>query len=698
MESEYKSEIMSKDEPLNSNEGGDVIPQNGDGMNSEVEPDRFTKTDDGYTVKNPDGSTQYLKMAYDTETDVSAVGGFADHLNSKTGELETLGGEGCECISSVSEKKLKEKWLNKKYQPKDPIIQGLGDKAPTLNDLVDVGVGEEPDWIVGTPDRPSVQHTVVPHSLFIDGMAHQEDIRQGNLGDCYFLAALFQVIHYDPMFFPKIMHVHGDEVYTELCHQEGDPKTGYHWVRKPIAVKWGVNKRGKAGSSLSTYGAHYRVKYDPEKDVRWEAAFNGTTLKFSKTMYYQAAMWVQCLERAYADFTRIYGPKGDGQTRYKERYMNIHGGTPTQDYRILFGEDVVDPSMLKEKYIGAESDEKSLMDVSSGMLGSLVSLSQTQDGSQPEQTYLTVHAFNHKMIPRIEFYANRIMATVNSRMSEATGVDKQSLADAAQKLQVILDKLAEYAKTKCADGTTEGEKTSEQVAICREMSDAELSLVKNTTFTDLNLTDFISLQASMGTLIDSKGSNVYILTSHEYNIREVHFVDKKGEPVDPNDFYAYYVDGVLTPDYDPNAVEPEPEQEEPEQEEPEEKLTFWQKLFGKRKDKEKKEEEKPKEPVHVPVVEFKMDFDQFKEFIDIDKSYAVIQNPHAKTKAVYKNQTEAKTAVGTWTTSLRELFSGVSTYTAVTIRTGDTSNTGKGDVKAVEGIGGAKEVKKEGSV
>ena len=87
-----------------------------------------------------------------------------------------------------------------------------------------------------------------------------------------------------------------------------------------------------------------------------------------------------------------------------------------------------------------------------------------------------------------------------------------------------------------------------------------------------------------------------------------------------------------------------------------------------------------------------MQYDQFKDLIDLDKSYAVIQNPHAKSKAVYPGQKEALPAVGTWTTSLRELFSAVTAYVAVTIRTGDTSNTGKGDVTAVEGIGGAKKV------
>ena len=94
------------------------------------------------------------------------------------------------------------------------------------------------------------------------------------------------------------------------------------------------------------------------------------------------------------------------------------------------------------------------------------------------------------------------------------------------------------------------------------------------------------------------------------------------------------------------------------------------------------------------MVELKLDYQKLKDLIDIDKSYAVIQNPHAQSKAIYPGQTEAQSSVGTWTTSLRELFAGTTGYTAVIIKNGNHDNTGTEDIKAVDGIGGAQKVEK----
>ena len=701
MDSEIKSELLNQDEPKSETDEGKEPVVDGDAM-ATVEPDRIENTED-------------LNKAYSVNTDVSASYSYAHRFNVETGQNENLRDDYGSYIDSNSggtkeEKAERTKWLNKKYEPKEGVVAGKDEPAPAIEDLVILGQGTVAKSVSGTPENPNVFKKVLPNSLFIDGKADENDIRQGNVGDCYFLASLFQYIHYDPYFFPKIMTNHGDEVYVELCHMESDGEKGEHWVRKPIAVKWGENLQGtKGGKSFTHVGANYRIKYEPENEVKWQASFLGSTLKITKNQYYQAAMWVHILERAYADYTKIYGHNGIGnhQKHYGEsvsckdndRYNNIEGGQGHDSLRLLYGDDVADPSQLRQNTFNGETDANTsnLLDSTNGMLDNLVTLSQLQSGAKADQIHVTTFCYPDRLWPRVICYAQRLKDSVDAHMNKFPGAEgSDELGSAVSALDAMITDVKAFRALDKND--PESKAMSKQAELT--ISDSMTRLAANKSFQALDLKDYISLCACTGSLIAKPGSQIYLVQCHEYNIREVHFIDKEGNEIDADTLYAYYVDGQLDENYKPegkgdDAIEPadsEPKKEEGE--EKEEKKNFWQKLFGKKDKKDKNDNNNattpnPPKPVIEHHVEYKINMAKMKELIDVDKSYAVIQNPHATNKAVYAGQTEAQRNVGAWTTSLRELFAGVTAYGAVIIKNGDHSATGQGDLKPTNGIGGA---------
>ena len=612
-------------------------------------------------------------MSYwtDTNPDVYVAG---VRIDTETGEQLSLKKGWASLINEKSPLSQRIKWLEQEYTPTGGVTKDDESETPKLEELVTVGSGQMPKSVLGTPESPNDNICALKNNLFIDDTPSQEDVLQGNLGDCYFLAAILQVLHYDPNFIKSMMYMVGDDVYTELYHREGTRETGYHWVRKPIAVKWGANYRSGTDGDKVTYnnsrvGARYRLKKEPEKGIYWNAEFEGDTLKFNRTQYYQAAMWVHCLERAFADYAHIYGQYGTGNTRPKNytRYDKIEGGLSGYSLTMIYGDDVhaqdrtdltCDKIVSYDKVEG-EDHGVDILDGGEVMLESLATLSQTQDGSKSTDMHMSMWAYDSYTIPRIIHYIKSVKDELSEYIQTETDESKlQSYNQAIQTLDLMAQNMEDYKKApKVMNAKREGSKTKEQKDIAARLDENQKSLMDNTDFKSLGIKDYISLRSTLATLVSLGGSDIYIYTTHAYNIREVHFVDKNGDPIQIEDLYAYFINGEIAPDY-------EPEQE------PAEKPTFWkrlwQRLFGKKKPEQN--------------IEFKLDLAKLKDIVDIDATTVVIQNPHGQTKAVYPGQKEDRKASGTWETSLRELLANTSQFMAVMVD--NHRHDGSADVKS----------------
>ena len=666
MEANFKSllsRLLGKENSQSDKEANGPS-SDGDGMDV-IEPDR---------VGTSDSSTSY---SVDSDLTASTQDAYAaHHYNPKTGEMEYLWDEKGKVIDSAglfSSSADKKEWLGKQYTPTNGVIKDAGEKV-SAEELVTVGSGQVANRVEGTLDKPNTINKVVPNSLFIDGKSYQEDIRQGNLGDCYFLAAILQVVHYDQNYIPNMMHMVGDEVYTELYHREGNKKSNYHWVRKPIAIKWGLNQmtgKDSAGNTITQrIGANYRLKYEPEKEVKWSANFDADTLKINRTTFYQAAMWVNCLERAFADYSNLYGQYGVGKSRYytsSDRYNTINGGFPGYCLNMIYGDDAQASAQGDSSYgtpisrqeISAESDKTSMLDGAENLLGNLATLSQTQDGSKTSDMHISIWSYDDTIIPRINYYAKSVKAELDEYINTETDSEKvESYKRASAELDSVLVNASAYAKAASVAGR-EGSKSEDQRIAADALHDNQTVLASNSDFIALGIEDYLSLRSTIATIVSKSEKDFYIYTCHAYNIREIHFVDKEGNPINVDDLYAYYVNGKLDPDYDPNQQEAD---------------------TGSSKKKSKKK----------TTVEYKLNIAALKDLIDLDKTTVIIQNPHAQTKAVYPGQEYSRAAEGTWASSLRELLANTDSFTAVTVN--NHRHDDVAEVDAVDAAEGEKEV------
>ena len=643
MEPEVKSQILSEE----TEQGQPAVDQETETSNDAMQVIERDGVVDRVIGHSAD------EINYTTDTSGSAE---LSSYKVKSGKYEGIMDEYGELITDYSTTDVKRQWLGKKYTPKAPLVRDISAPSPTLNQLVTVGKGTVANNVHGTPREPNLVNKYVPKALFIDGKTHQEDVHQGNVGDCYFLSAILQVIHYDPKYITKMMHVVGDEVYTDFYHREGDEESGYHWVRKPIAIKWGVSKQDETDDEgniyTTTVGSSVRIKNSPEKQVKWAASFEGDALKIDKETYYQAALWVNCIERAFADFSKIYGQYGQGDegSEFFDRYdNNINGGWDGFCLRMFYGNDVEDQEAeensdydeslkLNESTLIGDSENTNMLDGAEKLLGYMTKLSLSNSNQSADQVHIGVSSFeDYGVYDRIVFYADRLIAELKSRLKNNPEPDqKEGYEVAIGTFEDIKEEVEAYKQAEPAEGDREGDKSEEQIAISYALHENELMLENNTYFQALKLPDYISIRSVLATLIGDKGNDIYMYTHHAYNVREINFVGKDGNPINVAQLYT--------------------------------------------NDSETGEQT--------------LDFAKLKEILDLDKTTVVIQNPHGETKAVYAGQVESQEAVGTWKTTLRELLASVTDFTAVIVKNQDKSRMGKADVKAVDTGAGMKPTNK----
>ncbi|MBR4985749.1 MAG: hypothetical protein IKY83_08415, partial [Proteobacteria bacterium] len=232
-------------------------------------------------LTRPDSETiNGTEYKYETAR-ATATSNYADHYNAETGENEALHDE-TKVKTAMTGKYKKGHYVAK------PAIEKTPGSKPKLKDLVEENdSAPEVTKMQGTIEDPNLVNSIIKNNIFIDGDVHIEDIRQGNIGDCYFLASLLQVIQHEPSRLLDIMKVSGSTVTTTLFHKEGDK-----WVQQDINVQIGLHKQNGGIKS-----SHWRIAYDP-KTAKWSSSVDGMTLKITREDMYEAALWVQCMEQA----------------------------------------------------------------------------------------------------------------------------------------------------------------------------------------------------------------------------------------------------------------------------------------------------------------------------------------------------------------------------------------------------------------
>ncbi len=165
---------------------------------------------------------------------------------------------------------------------KERLDKFIAEEMPNLltdgdNVVVDgEGLRDLPDPEVMNDDKESVKYQWVRGRLFVDG-ASKDDVVQGQIGDCYFAAAVASVAAQRPELIEDAITDNGDGTYTVRFYEprySGEPRQVEVTVDGQLPTRWG--------------GIHYGKGSD------------------------RSELWVGILEKAYAQYKGGYEAIGNG--------------------------------------------------------------------------------------------------------------------------------------------------------------------------------------------------------------------------------------------------------------------------------------------------------------------------------------------------------------------------------------------------
>ena len=425
------------------------------------------------------------------------------------------------------------KYKKGKYVTKEPVEKPAGAK-PDFAEIAELSeAGTDVDRVKGTLNAPEVSQDLVPNSLFIGNKTYQEDVRQKNIGDCFFLAAILQVIHYDPTKIVNMMKQSGDTVTTTLYHREGHGLLAT-WKPTEISTKLGlISRYDKDKAKYERMGARVRLAYDPTLE-KWSSSIDGTTLKISKTQLFEAALWVNCLEQAFSMFAQKYGQYGRGLNgeQKKERFDAIDNGFSGQCLHMFFGDDASSMKSFKtddpEETMDMD-DMQSLLKANKQIVKELIKLAKAQDGKAKRDVHMSCMVSEEGAAFRLDGYA-RVVLNDLQKVLDKQSSPSQDLVDAKQLLNDLLtanDKfyVNDVYNNSLDDTTKKGIK---------------IDLENNSAFRALNLSSYRTLREAMGNVIEEayntkatteaekKSGDIFLYSDHIYNVDHVDLKDAEG--------------------------------------------------------------------------------------------------------------------------------------------------------------------------
>ena len=212
----------------------------------------------------------------------------------------------------------------------------------------------------GTMAGPQLEQVMTP-SLFIAGQPSPNDVQQGGIGDCYFMATLMSISQRDPGKIKSMMTPDGTGGATVTFWRRtmsdpnwlkrafgAKPEPQYtpvsihvseqlqYWLQTPLGSGQRI-ANGHNGFFLK--GAQLRAAPNANGS-KWWAQLGAGQLEVHRRDEYDTALWTPLLEKAFAAFTERYGQYGGSQGESPASgsgYDAINGGWSHQAMFVFYG-------------------------------------------------------------------------------------------------------------------------------------------------------------------------------------------------------------------------------------------------------------------------------------------------------------------------------------------------------------------------
>jgi len=211
-----------------------------------------------------------------------------------------------------------------------------------------VGIPVEAQF--GTAHDPNVEVKPLEEALYIGGGPKADDVSQGGFGDCYFLAALLNVLNQDPERVKSCIQTEGVNVRFSFWMT---PDQGTTWTRTSVttdrtALQW-IDTTDASYNSDGLIGSGVRIAPDPITSDHFAEIEEGWLSVFRADIY-EMALWAPLLEKVYAriaeKFNEYAGFKsGTDANTGATGYDRIEGGWPHWVYPMFYG-----PDFISEKF------------------------------------------------------------------------------------------------------------------------------------------------------------------------------------------------------------------------------------------------------------------------------------------------------------------------------------------------------------
>ncbi len=198
----------------------------------------------------------------------------------------------------------------------------------------------------GTVDAPMVEQVADP-GIYIANQPTADDVQQGGIGDCYFMATLMGVAARDPGHIKSIMTADGSGgASVRLYRRQQNERGFFDWLTNaaptytyiPVDVAVSADLAVRV-SNNRVYGAQLHCAPGP-KSQDYYAKITGTNLEVHRKDTFELARWAPLMEKAYARFAEVHGKYGGAHgdaPAAGSGYAGIDGGVGTYTFSVLYG-------------------------------------------------------------------------------------------------------------------------------------------------------------------------------------------------------------------------------------------------------------------------------------------------------------------------------------------------------------------------